>query len=103
MKRQSALSGCRVLDLTDSKGMLCPRLLADMGADVIRIEKPSSTESRFYWENLGKRVISLDIELKPENFKRLVKTSDVLVESFAPGYLPFSGRVDLIVIISPAT
>jgi benzylsuccinate CoA-transferase BbsE subunit len=91
MKRQGALSGCRVLDLTDNKGMLCPRLLADMGADVIRAEKPSSSESRFYWENLGKRTLTLDIELKPESFKRLVKTSDVLVESFAPGYLPSLG------------
>jgi len=88
MKRQGALSGYRVLDLTDERGMLCSRLLADMGAAVIRIEKPGS---RFYWENLGKRALTLDIELKPERFKRLVKTSDVLVESFAPGYLETLG------------
>jgi len=68
MNRQGALSGYRVLDLTDEKGMLCSRLLADMGAEVVRIEKP-----------------------QPETFKRLVKTADVLVESFAPGYLASLG------------
>ena len=86
MKRQGALSGYRVLDLTDNKGMLCSRLLGDMGAEVVRIEKPASP-SPFYWENLGKQVITLDIELKPEKFRRLVETADVLVESFSPGYL----------------
>jgi crotonobetainyl-CoA:carnitine CoA-transferase CaiB-like acyl-CoA transferase len=90
MKRQGALSGYRVLDLSDERGMLCSRLLAEMGADVIRVEKPGS-QNRFYWENLGKRAIALDIELKPEILKRLVKTSDVLVESFAPGYLESLG------------
>jgi benzylsuccinate CoA-transferase BbsE subunit len=90
MKRQGALSGYRVLDLTDNKGMLCSRLLAGMGADVIRIEKQSS-QDRFCWENLGKRTLALDIERKPESFRRLAKTSDVLVESFAPGYLESLG------------
>jgi benzylsuccinate CoA-transferase BbsE subunit len=87
MKRQGALSGYRVLDLSDERGMLCSRLLADMGADVLRIGKPGSSQNRFYWENLGKRALALDIELKPGIFKRLVKTADVLVESFPPGYL----------------
>ena len=91
MKRQGALSGYRVLDLSDERGMLCSRLLVEMGADVIRIEKPGSSQNRFYWENLGKRALALDIELKPEIFKRLVKTSDALVESFAPGYLEALG------------
>jgi crotonobetainyl-CoA:carnitine CoA-transferase CaiB-like acyl-CoA transferase len=87
MNGQGALSGYRVLDLTDERGMLCSRYLADMGAEVIRIEKPGSPESPFWWENLGKRAITLDIELKPEVFKRLVETADVLVESHPPGYL----------------
>lgn len=66
MKKQGALSGYHVLDLTDERGMLCPRYLADMGAEVIRIEKP-------------------------EISKRLVDTADVLVESYPPGYLPSLG------------
>jgi len=95
MSRQdSALSGYRALDLTDDKSMLCSRLLADMGAEVIRLEKPiGSPRSPFYWENLGKRAITLDIELKPgqELFKRLVETADVMVESQPLGYLEALG------------
>jgi benzylsuccinate CoA-transferase BbsE subunit len=93
MNRQgSALSGYRVLDLTDDKGMLCSRYLADMGAEVIRLGKPGESAD-FHWENLGKRAVTLDIELKPgqEIFKRLVKTADVLLESFPPGYLESFG------------
>ena len=95
MNRQGALSGYRVLDLTDEKGMLCSRLLADMGAEVIRIEKPvGSARSLFFWaSNLGKRAITLNIKLKSgqEILKRLVKAADVLVESYPPGYLESLG------------
>ncbi len=85
----SILSGYRVLDLTDERGMLCSRYLADMGAEVIRLEKPGTTQSKFYWQNLGKRTITLDIESKTgqELFQRLVETADTLVESYPPGYL----------------
>jgi benzylsuccinate CoA-transferase BbsE subunit len=88
----SILSGCRVLDLTDDKGRLCSRWLADMGAEVVRIEKPSQSAD-FHWENLGKSSVTLDIELKPgqELFRRLLKTADVLVESHPPGYLDSLG------------
>jgi len=89
MNRQgSALSGYRVLDLTDEKARLCSRFLADMGAEVIRIEKPG-TPPPFHWEDLGRQSITLDIEIKAgqELFKRLVDTADVLVESRPPAYL----------------
>ncbi len=90
--RDSALSGYRVLDLADDKGMLCSRLLADMGAEVIRVEKPAtdSARSNLFWEtNLGKLDITLNIEAEQgqEIFKRLAKTADVVVESYPPGYL----------------
>ncbi len=92
----STLSGYRILDLADEKGTLCARLLADMGADVIRIEKPGGdlAGSPFSWEtNLGKLDITLNIEAKPgqEIFKRLTKTADVVVESYPPGYLAALG------------
>ncbi|HEY55704.1 MAG TPA: CoA transferase [Dehalococcoidia bacterium] len=92
MNGGSVLSGYRVLDLTDDKGRLCPRYLADMGAEVIRIEEPGK-DSGFHWQDLGKRSITLNIELEPgrEILKRLVKTADVLVESHPPGYLEALG------------
>ncbi len=94
--RGSALSGYCVLDLADERGVLCSRYLADMGAEVIRIEKPGggSARSPFFWgTNLGKLGITLNIELKPgqEIFKRLVESADVLVESQPSGYLEALG------------
>jgi len=88
----SILSGCRVLDLTDGKGRLCSRCLADMGAEVIRIGKPGENAD-FHWEDLGKRSVTLDIGLKQGQkvFKRLLKTADILVESYPPGYLEALG------------
>lgn len=106
MKREGMLSGYRVLDLTDSKGFLCGRALADLGADVIKIEKPGGDPARsigpFYYDladpekslywfafNANKRGITLDIE-SPDGqqiFKKLVKASDVVIESFDPGYM----------------
>jgi benzylsuccinate CoA-transferase BbsE subunit len=100
------LDGMRVLDLADERGYLCGRLLADMGADVIKIEKPcgdhgrrlgpfyhdqADPEKSLYWfaYNLNKRGITLDIETADGKaiFLKLVATADALVESFAPGYL----------------
>jgi benzylsuccinate CoA-transferase BbsE subunit len=106
MKHEGMLSGYRVLDLTDSKGFLCGRALADLGADVIKIEKPggdparsigpfyldiADSEKSLYWFafNANKRGITLDIETVDgqQVFKKLVKTADVVIESFAPGYM----------------
>ena len=100
------LSCYRVLDLTNEKGFLCGKALGDFGADVIKIEKPGGEPDRskapfyhdipdpeksLYWFafNANKRSITLDIETADgrEIFKKLVKTADVVVESFAPGYL----------------
>lgn len=100
------LDGIKILDLTDDKGMLCGRMLADIGADVIKIEKPGGDPSRrigpfyhnmpnpeksLYWfaYNLNKRGITLDIETGDgkELFKKLVVRADVVVESFPVGYM----------------
>ncbi len=101
-----ALSGLRVLDLADPKGIYCTKLLADLGAEVIRIEPPggdpvrkigpflkdqSDPEKSLYFLhfNTNKRSLTLDIETKSgqETFKRLAQTADILVETFQPGYL----------------
>jgi crotonobetainyl-CoA:carnitine CoA-transferase CaiB-like acyl-CoA transferase len=100
------LNSNRVLDLTDERGFLCGKILADLGADVIKIEKPGgdkarslgpfyheepSPEKSLYWfaYNMNKRGITLNIESK-EGRKILIElasTADFIIESFAPGYL----------------
>ena len=96
----------RVLDLTDEKGFLCGKLLADLGADVIKVEKPGGEPSRnigpfyhgipdpessLYWYSYStnKRSITLNIESEDGKniFKQLVSGSDFVIESTAPGYL----------------
>lgn len=108
--RAGALSPYRVLDLTDEKGLLCGKILGDLGADVIKIEKPGGDPTRrigpFYHDepdpekslfwfayNTSKRGITLDIEKAEgrEIFKKLVKTADVIIETFTPGYLDTIG------------
>ena len=94
--RGGTVSGYRVLDLTDEKGMFCSRLLADMGAEVIRVEEPggNSARSHFFWAtNLGKRSITLNLEVEEgqELFRRVAGTADVVVESYQPGYLAALG------------
>jgi crotonobetainyl-CoA:carnitine CoA-transferase CaiB-like acyl-CoA transferase len=114
----SALCDIRVLDLTGEIGQYCTKLLSDLGADVIKVEPPggdpvralppmyNSTQASLYWLNLntGKRSITLDIE-NPDARKlleRLVATADIVVESFAPGYLGGLGLAyDDLALIKP--
>ncbi len=100
------LSPFRVLDLTDENGFLCGKMLADMGADVIKVEKPGGDPARrfspFYHDlphpekslfwfafNANKRGITLDIETSDgqDILRRLVAKADFVIESFRPGYL----------------
>jgi len=100
------LAPYRVLDLADEKGLLCGKLLGDLGADVIKVERPGGDTARnigpFYHDevhpekslfwfayNASKRGITLNIETDEgkDIFRRLVKASDFIVESFQPGYL----------------
>jgi crotonobetainyl-CoA:carnitine CoA-transferase CaiB-like acyl-CoA transferase len=95
------LDGCRVLELGDEKAFFCGKLLAELGAEVVRIVKPGARAERTAGDSAasdaaasavadaGKRIISLDIEQKEgaELFRRLTGISDIIVESFPPGYL----------------
>jgi crotonobetainyl-CoA:carnitine CoA-transferase CaiB-like acyl-CoA transferase len=104
------LSCYRVLDLTNERGFICGKALSDLGADVIKIERPGGDPARsigpyyrdtahpeksLYWFafNGNKRSITLDIERTDgqEILKKLVKTADVLIESFEPGYMDRQG------------
>ncbi len=106
MDAPGALQGLRVLDLSDDKGQYCTKLMADMGADVIKIEPPSGDlarrigpfyhdeeelEKSLYWFmlNTSKRGITLDVTTAQgaDLFRRLVARADFVVESFAPGTL----------------
>ena len=98
-----SLQNLRVLDLSKMlPGNYCSMLLADHGAEVIKIDLPDRPEPvRFfqpqkegmsYWHmilNRGKKSITLDYRSKKgrEVFWELVKTSDILLEAFRPGQL----------------
>ncbi len=97
------LDGFRALDLTDEKGFVCGKILATLGVDVTKVERPGGDASRkippldpdseqsLYWLsfNTDKRGITLDIESEQgrDIFRRLLKSADFLIESFMPGYL----------------
>ena len=98
-----ALEGLRVFDLTDEKGMFCCKLLADMGADVIKIERPGGDPTRglgpfarlssipnsslfFWYHNTSKRSITLNLETQEgqDIFRKLAERADVIVETLPP-------------------
>ena len=103
---QGPLAGYRVLDLSGEEGQFCGRLLAGLGADVIQVEPPEGdgvrrlgpfyhdhvsleTSLRWFTLNAGKRGITLNLATEDGRriFRRLVERTDVVIESFAPGYL----------------
>jgi crotonobetainyl-CoA:carnitine CoA-transferase CaiB-like acyl-CoA transferase len=106
----SALSDIRVIDLAGEIGVYATKLLADLGADVIRIEPPDGDPMReigpfwhdegradrslyFFALNTNKRSVTLDITDPAGRaaFEKLVATADVVVETFEPGYLDTIG------------
>lgn len=97
-EKSTALSHLKVLDLTRVRaGPTCCRVLADFGADVIKIEAPqgfdpnagmSGARHGYDMLNLHRNKRSMTLNLKkPEGralFLRMVKTADVVVENFRP-------------------
>jgi benzylsuccinate CoA-transferase BbsE subunit len=104
------LTGLRVLELADETGQFCGKLLADLGADVVKIEPPGGEPCRrlgpflddiphpdrslsFWYSNTSKRGITLDLETADGSglFRRLAATADVILETFRPGFLDSLG------------
>lgn len=98
------LGGAKVLDLTENRGEFAGRFLADLGADVVKVEKPRGCYSRsvgpfkndipglenslhFLHFNTNKRGITLNLNHEEGRaiFRRLIKHTDVVIEDYAAG------------------
>ena len=95
------LAGVRVIDLSHiMAGPVCGLMLADMGADVVKVEKPNGDDTRrfvppaingesapYMMMNRNKRGIALDLK-KPEAvaaLRRLIASADILIENYRMG------------------
>jgi crotonobetainyl-CoA:carnitine CoA-transferase CaiB-like acyl-CoA transferase len=103
---EPALAGLRVLEVADERGEFCGKLLAGLGAEVIKVEPPGGSPTRqlgpfykdepdperslFFWHyNQGKRGVTLDLECAEGRalFRRLVERADIVLEAGPPGRL----------------
>jgi crotonobetainyl-CoA:carnitine CoA-transferase CaiB-like acyl-CoA transferase len=106
MTHEAALTGVRVLDVTQvMAGPFCAMLLADLGADVVKIEPPSGDSTRrmpravgadspsFNAVNRGKRSVVVDLKSPGgrEVFLRLARSTDILIENYRPGVMDALG------------
>jgi crotonobetainyl-CoA:carnitine CoA-transferase CaiB-like acyl-CoA transferase len=111
VERRAALAGIRVIDLShQAAGPWCTSLLGDLGADVIKVEKPGRGDGIRYADRTGrlppeigglnfqglnrnKRGLTIDIgqDAGCALVRRLVERSDVLVENFRPGVMDRHG------------
>jgi crotonobetainyl-CoA:carnitine CoA-transferase CaiB-like acyl-CoA transferase len=105
-KEEGLLHGLRVLDLTEHMaGPFCTMILADMGAEVLKLERPGKGDSVRAWGdgsernayfryiNRNKKGITLDYK-QPDGrvlFLKLVENVDVLVENYRPTVMPRAG------------
>ena len=104
---QSALDGVKVVEFADMvSGPYCGKLLADLGAEVIKIETPEGDPSRtcgpfrdsgsdpeqsalFLYLNTSKKGVTLSLESPDDRsrFDQLIKWADILIDNHSPGFL----------------
>lgn len=102
---ERALDGVRIVEFTDELGSYCGRLLADLGADVIKVEPPGGGRQRnsgpfrvgfegnadaslpFWVHNTSKKSVVLDLETLEgkEKAKKLALSADIVIEDYPPG------------------
>lgn len=106
----SYLDGIRVLEVADELGEYAGKVLAGLGADVVKVEPPTGEETRTYgpfyldepdpnrslhfWHyNLGKRSVTVDLddETGKRDFHRLAAAADIIIDSRPHGYLDERG------------
>ncbi|GGZ13296.1 CoA transferase [Novosphingobium colocasiae] len=102
----------RVVEMSNiGPGPFCGMLLADMGAQVLRVARLSTTdlgfdiEPRFDLLNRGKQAVAIDLKSADgiETVKRLIASADILIEGFRPGVMERLGLgPDVCLGISPA-
>ncbi len=99
-----------MLELADEKGQWCGKQMADMGADVIKIEPPGGEVTRsagpfyqdipnqerslsFWHYNTSKRGVTLDLTKEDGRrlFRQMAEKADVILETFRPGYMASLG------------
>ena len=110
MVTEMALENFRVLNLTRDRGLYAGKLMADLGADVIKVEKPQGDiarnyvpfkddipdqETSLYFLNfhINQRSVTLDLDTPAGKniFKQLVEVADVVIEDFQPGQMEAKG------------
>jgi len=104
MGQQQPLEGLRVIEIAGWNGVLAGRLLADGGADVVRVAPPeadflqgegpylgdSGLSIQEAWYNAGKRSVAIDLATAGgrEQLIELLRAADVLIEDWRPGHAP---------------
>ena len=101
----SVLKGIRIVELAHERVSWAGKLLGDMGADIILVEpeegtasrdyppfiddKPGENRSLYFWHyNTSKRSVVLNLEQNSREFKKLIKTADILIEGEPTNRLP---------------
>ena len=86
--RQGPLKGLRVVEFAGiGPGPFAAMLLADMGADVVRIDRPEARARKADVTLRGRRIIALDLKTQADQALALCDQAEVLIEGFRPGVM----------------